>query len=194
MDQMTQQAITANALSILTSNIMDIRAALLKEHSKEQTLKIVHYIGENKARFALLMDLFLNDEYRVTQRAAWVVGHTAEKNPQLFQPYLQVLIENLQKSVHDAIKRNTLRVLQDIDIPEDLLGLAAEICFSFLDDPKEPVAVRVFSMTVCYNICVKEPDLSNELKLIIEDHLPHGSAGFKSRGKRTLKLLDKLMR
>jgi len=153
---------------------------------------VLKYIGNDETRFADLMDLFLGDEYRVTQRAAWVVGHTADHNPQLFQPYLRPLIENLQNSVHDSIKRNTLRVLQDIDLPEDLLGLAADICFGFLNDPKEAVAVRVFSMTVCYNICVKEPELANELQLVIEEYLPHGTAGFKSRGKKILKLLDKL--
>ena len=48
---------------------MNLREALLKEHSKVQTMRIVEYVGDDKERFAQLMDLFLNDVYRVSQRA-----------------------------------------------------------------------------------------------------------------------------
>lgn len=171
---------------------MDIKAALLQEHSKTQSLKIADYIGNSQERYDRLMELFLMEEYRVTQRAAWALQFATEAHPHLLDFHLRPVIENLQKPVHDAVKRNTLRFLQFVDLPEDLLGLAADICFAFLDDPKEAIAIRVFAMTVCYNICLKEPELGNELRLIIEDHLPHGSAGFKSRGKKILKALKKV--
>ena len=52
---------------------MNLREALLKEHSKKQMLKIVKYIGNDQQRFDELMKLFLESEYRITQRAAWPV-------------------------------------------------------------------------------------------------------------------------
>jgi len=171
---------------------MDIKAELLAEHSKTQAQRITDYIGNSQKRFDELMRLFLEEEYRVTQRAAWVVQFAAEAHPKLLKKHLKKVVENLNNPVNDAVKRNTLRILQFWDLPENLQGIAAEICFGFLDDPKEAVAIRVFSMTVLYNICVKEPELANELRLVIEDHLPHGTAGFKSRGKKTLKALAKL--
>ena len=171
---------------------MDIKTELLAEHSKTQAQKITTYIGSSQKRFDELMHLFLEEEYRVTQRAAWVVLFAVEAHPNLLKKHLKKVVENLSNPVNDAVKRNTLRILQFWELPEDLQGIAAEICFGFLDDPKEAVAIRVFSMTVLYNICVKEPELANELRLVIEDHLPHGTAGFKSRGKKTLKALAKL--
>ena len=58
---------------------MDIRAALAKEHSKKQSQLIAHYIGGDQERFDELMDLFLHDEeWRITQRAAWVLSHCAD--------------------------------------------------------------------------------------------------------------------
>jgi len=50
---------------------MDIKTALLEEHSKAQTLRIVKYIGTDQKRFDTLMELFYKEEYRVVQRAAW---------------------------------------------------------------------------------------------------------------------------
>ncbi len=38
--------------------------------------------------------------------------------------------------------------------------------------------------------CKKYSEIKTELKLIIEDQLPHQSAGFKSRAKMVLKQLD----
>jgi hypothetical protein len=51
---------------------MNLREEILKEHSKAQSNKIVSWIGNSQKKFDELFNLFLNDEYRVTQRAA---GH-----------------------------------------------------------------------------------------------------------------------
>ena len=172
---------------------MDIRATLLVEHSKANTMKIVHYIGKDQDRFDVLMEHFLANEYRVTQRAAMAVGHAADRHPKLIKKHLKSLLENLHRpDIHDAVKRNTIRLFdKHFDLPEELLGSAAELCFTYLNDPQEAVAVRAFSMGVLYNICQQEPALGNELIMVLEDHLPHGSAGFKSRGKKILAKLRK---
>jgi hypothetical protein len=171
---------------------LDIKKELLKEHSKAQAVKISNYIGDDPEKFNQLITLFLADEYRVTQRAAWVVSHCADQYPKLIEPHLEQLILNLKNQVHVAVKRNTVRVLQDVEIPEELLGETADICFNLMQSGEETIAVKVFAMTVLGNICVKFPELKNELIPLIEDQMPYGSAGFKSRGKKILKNLTKL--
>lgn len=171
---------------------MDLREELLKEHSKSQTQQLAKWVGQDEDRFAELMQLFMLNEYRVPQRAAWVVGHCAAKYPHLINAYFPEMIANLKKpGIHDAVKRNTIKIFQDMEIPEEHWGALLDICFGYLADPKVAVAIRVFSMTVIWNICKKEPDLMEELKLTIEDHLEYGTAGFKSRGKRILREIGK---
>ncbi len=167
---------------------MDLKTELLREHSKVQALKITAYIGNDPKKFDQLMTLFFDKEYRVTQRAAWVVSHCGKNHPELIIPYIDKMIKNLKKEVHVAVVRNTLRLLQDMDIPPHLWGITADICFKIMES-NAPIAVKVFGMTVLANICEKEPDLKNELRLIIEDQLPYGSAGFKSRANKILKRL-----
>jgi hypothetical protein len=173
---------------------MDLKSALLEEHSKAQCTRIVNYIGSDKKRFDELMDLFFNGHYRVNQRAAWPLSYIAESQPQLVEPYLEKLVYNLRKrDAHVAVKRNTVRLLQEIEVTdEDLMGELADICFGFLASQDETIAVKAFSMTVLYNITVKEPDLKNELKLLIEELLPYASSGLKNRGKKILIALEKL--
>ena len=171
---------------------MTLREEILKEHSKAHSIRLARKIEANQEDFDGLMELFFGTEYRVTQRAAWIVSQCAEVHPWLLEKHLKSMIENLQRPVHDAVKRNTLRILQFMELPEDLLGITAEICFQFLNSGFEPVAIKVFSMTVLFNIVRKYPELKEELKISIEDQLPYGSAGFKSRGQKTLKALEKI--
>jgi len=174
---------------------MDLKAAILKEHSKAQAIFIRDYIGDNQSLFDELMTHFFSNEYRVTQRAAWIMTHCTNKRPYLINPHLEKMVYNLKnEKLHVAVKRNTVRLLQDIAIPEGLMGTVADCCFNFLANPNETVAVRIFSMSILYELCKKEPDLAGELKLIIEEFMPHGTAGFRSRGKKTLKGLQKIIR
>jgi len=173
---------------------MDLKEAILKEHSKAQAILIRDYIGGNQELFDELMTHFYSNEYRVTQRAAWIMTHCVDKYPFLINPHLEGLVANLeQPKLHDAVKRNTVRLLQGVDLPEELMGRVVDICFKFLLDLKEPAAIRIFSMQVLYNICTKEPELADELRIVIEEFMPHGTAGFRSRGKKILKGLKRLL-
>ena len=168
---------------------MDLRSEILKADFKDQAVFIATEINGDERGFAELMALFFSKDTRTCQRAAWVVSHCMERNPWQGMPYLEKLVKNLYNNVGDATKRNTVRVLQFVDIPEKLWGETIEICFQYLTG-KEAVAIKVFAMTVIYNISRKVPEIAAELKIVIEDQLPYGSPGFKSRGKKILAKLE----
>lgn len=169
---------------------MNLEEQILKEHSKHNTVRIARWIGNDKKRFRQLMDLFMKGEYRVTQRSAWIVSHCADEHPALILPYLNKMIARMMEpDVHIAVRRNVVRLLQNIEIPPSLAGKVATICFELLASQKEPVAVKCFSMTVLANIAKQEPDLKNEIRLMIEQQMPWGTGGFQSRGKRILREL-----
>lgn len=171
---------------------MDLRTALLQEHSKQQTLRIVNYIGSNQERFDTLMDLFYKDEYRVVQRAAWVVSHCAEKYIFLFNEHLPKMVNYMvDEKAHKAVRRNIVRTLTFLAIPEELMGLVADACFVFLADPKEAVGIKVYAMEVLYQLYLKEPGLKNELELLIEENMEYGTAAIHSRGGKILKKMRK---
>ncbi len=167
---------------------MNLREQLLLEHSKTNSELITKWIGKNKARFGGLMQLFLHDEYRVVQRAAWVLSMVAEEHMDIVQQHLAAMVHRMaEPGVHVAVKRNVVRVLQWIDIPEELQGEVMNVCFDLLADPKETVAVRCFSMTVLGNLAQHYPEIKPELRIIIEDQLEQQpTAGFKARARKVL--------
>ena len=170
---------------------MDLRKNLVQRYSKQNTLEMRNWIGDDPDRFQQLMDLYLGEDALLAQRAAWVMSHVHEVRGHMIQPYLSDLLDVLTQKNHDAVKRNALKVLAECDLPEELLGVAADRCFTLLEDQKMATAIRVHAMTVLWNICKKEPDLSFELGMYIEQQLPYGSAGFKNRGKKILHWIAK---
>jgi hypothetical protein len=170
---------------------MDIKKAIVKEHSSRNTLSIVTYIGNNPVRFNELVQVFLAGPYRVSQRASWPLSICIEYHPELIKPHLSIILKVLDnETVHDAVKRNIVRLLQFIEIPKRYYGKVWSSCYALMD-PKQPVAIRAFSMTVLAAIAAKEPDLKNELILLIEDQLPYASSGYLARARKVLKELKK---
>ena len=169
---------------------MNLRETILEEHSKAQKDKIVSWIGSSQKRFDELFKLFLSDEYRVVQRAAYPLSYCVRAHPEFINPHWKKLLSNLsKKGIHDAVKRNTLRLMEDIEIPEAFHGDVMNVCFGYVNTNEESIAVRAFSLTVLDNLSKKYPDIRNELKLIIEERWTHETAAFRSRARKILKKL-----
>ncbi|MBK9765993.1 MAG: hypothetical protein IPP63_02640 [Chloracidobacterium sp.] len=166
---------------------MDIREALLAEHSRLQTMKVVGYIDGDADRFAELVRLFLGDEYRVSQRAAAAVGYCVEHRHELVRPSFGKFVAQLEHTdAHPAIRRNILRLLQFVEIPIGFRAKAYDACIGLIDDPNEPVAVRAFAMTVAANIAREHPDLMRELRSIVNAHLGNTTLAFRVRARTIL--------
>ena len=168
--------------------IFNLRETLLAEHSKAQCTLIVNWVGHSQQRFDELFHLFLSDKYRVVQRAAWPVSYCVIAHPQLITKHWTQLIKNLQRpNLHTAVKRNSIRLLQDITIPKKYQGPIMDICFKYVESPTEAIAVKAFSLTVLTHLAQLYPDIIPEIKLLIEEQLPYQTPAFKARAKVFLK-------
>ncbi len=169
---------------------MDLRYEIRKEHSKIQCTRIVSWVGGNQEKFDELFHLFLHDEYRVIQRAAWPLSYCAIAHPNLMRKNFDKLVKNLQKpNLHDAVKRNTVRVLQEIDIPRKYHGVVMDICFRYLESVNEATAVKVYSLGILGKLAKQYPEIIPEIKLLAEDRSLHQRPAFKSKAKAFLKLV-----
>ncbi|TMI79695.1 MAG: hypothetical protein E6H10_14940 [Bacteroidetes bacterium] len=167
---------------------MNLRSIILAEHSKANCNRIVRWVGTSQKKFDELFNLFLTSEYRVNQRAAWPLSYCVINHPQFISKHLSRLVKNLHKpGIHDAVKRNTVRLLQHIEIPKKFHGEIMDICFGYLSSPDEPVAIKAFSLTILQNLSKQYPEIKNEIKLIIEERWEHETAAFHSRAKKFLK-------
>lgn len=164
---------------------MQLRSEILKEHSKAQTQKIINWVGHSQERFDALVQLFLGDEYRVTQRAAWPLSYIAIEHPSLAKKHLPAFIKLLgNPKLHKAVRRNVVRLLQFVEIPEKLHGELMNYCFDFIADVNEAAAVKAFSLTILEKLSKQYPDIQSEIKTIVQERWDYETPAFHARARK----------
>lgn len=171
---------------------MNFREQLLTELSKQNTVYMASVIGNDEKLFKQMFDLILTNEKQISGRAAWVIEHVWLDYPYMIKPYINQMIDFLPVSKYDNQKRHFTKILATIDLntlDEDRLGILIDQCFTYLEDPVYPTAVKMFSMQILFNYVQIEPVLASELIAIIENQLDDSTPGFKNRGEKLLKKL-----
>lgn len=158
---------------------------------KSDVRRIAAWIGNDPDRFHALVSVLQEGSSPRSSKAAWVLSDCATAFPALLPPHLGTLVRMLRQPTTAAVRRNIVRILQFQELDEENAGLAAEACFRFLNASAEAVAVKAFSMTVLYNLTLKYPDLSRELRETLLALQPLGSPGIRSRAKNILKRLER---
>ncbi len=170
---------------------MIISIELGKKHSKQNTEAIAGYVLAHPSSMKELMKYFFDKDIMTCQYASCVVELVAKHKPKLITSYLDKMIKCLADPQYLTLVRNVLRVFQHLNIPSTYEGEVFERCYQFIATPQVPVAIRAFSMTVCFNIAKEIPELRHELALTIEAYMENSKPAYKSRGKKIIMLLKK---
>ena len=166
---------------------MKLKQTLLEEHSKLQCDKIVKWVSGKQDRFDELFELFITGENQVAQRAAWPVSFCIIRDPTLLTNHWKLFLSNLKKQdIHDAVKRNSVKVLTVITLPKKYEGEIMNLCFDYVASLTEPIAVKAYALTVLHKLAESYPEIIPEIKLLIDDQ-PRRSAAFISRANKLLK-------
>lgn len=166
--------------------IFDIEKEILKEHSKRNTMRIARWIGRDEKRFSRLMTVFLSNDSLLVQRTSWIMSLCIEHAPVLALPWIPKMIKRCTgKDVHDSVQRNVMRSLQFVDVPKHYRGVVVNTAFTILQSAHGSIAAKAFAMTVIAAIVRHEPDLKNELLIVLDEILANpSSAGIRSRALR----------
>ncbi len=169
---------------------MNLNSKILADHTKANCEEIINWVGIDQKRFDELVDLFVSNDKIIAQRSGWPLSYIAIENPQLARKHIGKLLKNLKKKgIHAAVKRNTIRLLQNVTIPEKYQGDVMNICFDYIQSNVEKPAIKAFSLAVLYNLSKQYPEIQQELKTIIEDRQDFESAAFNARARHILKRL-----
>ncbi len=174
-----------------------LKELLLKDaiFNKKEAIQVAEKACSSKETFAGLMRLFVSNEYRVAQRAAWCVSSAVDANPQLIFPYLKTLVEQLLRTdVHDAVVRNSVKIVKQISIPEEHHGEVMNACFVLAQKVETPIAIKAFALSTLYKLCLIYPDIKGELQTIAEAYLDSESAAVKNVSAKIIAALHKTKR
>lgn len=170
----------------------DLVQIITKEHSKKQALKLLKKVLSGEDIFKAYMQIILKQSGKIQQRAYWILGDIALEQPDWILPYLNPLLDELNKKSHPAVSRNISRALQFISIPPKFQGKAYQNCFTHLQNVSNPIASRVNCLSVLSHIAQEHRDLIPELKILLKELEREDSPALIARKKMELKALSLL--
>ncbi|BDC98426.1 hypothetical protein [Persicobacter psychrovividus] len=157
---------------------------------KSEITVLAKSINSEPAKIQLLIDAVASPLKTVQFNAIWILRSVYEANPNLLKKDIPLLVGLLKKHPEDVVQRNILAMLQhQKQLPKVVWDDLANICFNALEQNSTPTAIRVFAMDTAFQLLKYFPELVNELIVLVEDHLPVATTGFKNRAG---KLLPKL--
>ena len=173
---------------------MNLHQIIMSEHSRAQAVMIADLVIQKPALFDELLDIVFAEEEPVSRRAAWPLRFIHEMNVSLLDNYIQIIIVKLPEIKSVAIQRNLLYILANSNVPEFYNGRLLEYTSKVLLNTSSSVALLIYSVDIFFNISKDEPDLLNELRLIIDFLIPNATAGVRSKCRNTLRKIDRLER
>ena len=171
---------------------MDFRSLLADIPSGVGKDLLIAEVIKSKSHFKTLLQLTLQEKDPLAWRACWVLDGSDELKPGMARKHIPHIVRALPQLESKGTLRSLLRLLSRYDIPEEEQGLLIDLCFSYLVSELYPVAVKVHAMQIIYKHVLLYPELKDELVAVIEDQMANNSIGFKSRGSRLIKQMEKL--
>jgi hypothetical protein len=130
---------------------------------------------------------------QISARTTNVIEIFDYQAPNEIKPFLRKIILKLPEFKFDGQVRSFLKLLirhiHDLDDEEQ--GRLYEHCLKFVLNPKQPVAVRYYSIEILGIFAIKYPELENEVVSTIEIGLTEGTPAFKAMATEIFKSFKK---
>ena len=123
--------------------INSIRERIWNDYSKASFQQIAHELSKDRPTFNEFLHLLQDAEKTVINRAAWILSFIFEINKSYVIEVLPLLVKLIQEpNATIALKRNILRILQFVTIPESLHDAVMQVSFDHIENRQMAVAVR----------------------------------------------------
>ncbi|MBT8219067.1 MAG: hypothetical protein KJP00_04555 [Bacteroidia bacterium] len=171
---------------------MSIYDLVSEGRSKALVEKILNAVGSDPEKVDTLIDLIENAEKHVSFNAGWVLYHLLENKNIEWSRYFDKLWPLLKDNILPAVARSILKYLWYLDKwPDDKFTEVADHLLQYVADPGAPIAYQALSMEALYKHLNPYPELLEELKLILEQGMPYGSAGYKNKAQKLVRKINK---
>lgn len=168
-------------------------------HSLEKRKQMSTLALNNPDLLSPLLSIAFDIDDKVSCKSFWVIEFTVKQQRELFFPYIDLFVNNLDKVIFDSSIRPCAKICeilikdyfskaknstQEVLTKEHLEGITTA-CFDWLIG-EHKVAAKAYSMTSLLLLGRKFDWIHPELKMILEQNYESGSAAYKARARMTL--------
>lgn len=132
-----------------------------------------------------LIDIALMEIPQVSSRASRVIGSVVEMDVETLTDFSKQIIPSIPAIKDSAIRRSFLKIFTEAPLPrdEEEEGILLNSSFTFLIDPDEPIAVKIYCMDILYRFTGRYPEIAKELLLTLEELTRRDSSAIHHKGK-----------
>ncbi|NME68822.1 hypothetical protein [Flammeovirga aprica] len=160
--------------------------------SKEDRDQYVAKIIKEKKQDWLYNEVKKHDDQHGNQ-LAWALSVLCDLEITWFEKHIDDVILWLPAIKTQGIKRSVLRSVVPQPLSTEKEGEWVDYLFELTQDMETDIAVKVHAIEILSKYVLHYPELANELYLILEDNLPYYGPALKSRSKRVMKKLSKVL-
>jgi hypothetical protein len=160
--------------------------------NKKQVVGFVNLILANQWDEKEMIHSLLNGDDNTQYFCSWIISDLSEIKPELLSPFIFEIIAKANSSQHLGVKRNLFKAIQFIEKSDSIKEELGIICLNCLQNPKETIAVKSYSITILEGLIVDFPEFLEEVNFELEKQLPNATPAFASRANRFLKKVKKL--
>ena len=171
---------------------------------REKRSKMASIIEADQKLIPILIDIIKDDINPVSCKASWILEYVANKDLQPILSHINTFVDalsfiSLESSIRPAAKICELLVLNEFSnnklshnhkLTNAQLNTITEVAFDWLIG-EHKVAPKAYSMTILLWLGYSISWIHPELMQILKQNYETGSAAYKARAKRTLKILEK---
>jgi hypothetical protein len=166
--------------------------------TKEESINLSFEIALYHDFAAVILHKLQESEPKVAFNILWSLRNLTDFELDALPNLVELILDLFRKfPTNQSILRDGVGLLQNTIIPPEVEGEVFDVCFGFLQDNSQTIAVKAFSMTVCFNLAKKHSELLKELELQIKDILllqGDSSPAIYSRGNAILKKINQRLR
>lgn len=166
--------------------------------------RVAEIVVKNTELIPFLMELTFDATNKLSIKAAWTLEIVCEQNLNLIIPYLDLFTQNIRNLTFDSAVRPASKIcnflaitynssknsLVQNSLTKEQIDNIIETGFDWMISTHK-VATKAYIMNALYLFGKNYGWVHEELKLILEQNIPNGSAAYKARGKITIALINK---
>ncbi len=169
-----------------TINDEELKAMINRMMGMKEADWIATSAIDNPIVFRKLLEFSYSDDNKLAFHASWILSKACDKFPELMDPFLEGIVETLDKIKNESTQRSFLRIITQGDlkkISNKHHGLLADHCFAALKSGFSAIAIKAYSMDILYRLSILYPDLTAELTETIKMLQDDQPAGIMARGR-----------
>lgn len=169
----------------------ELENLILREFSRSHADFIADIIIQKPELAEILVEIVFENKNPLAKRAVWSLQIAQKKNKHLLKNHIKKIISKLSEVRSHSVQRCLLSVLTTATIPEEKKGFLLDYTTEILTNKNSTVAALIYSIDIYYNIAKKEPELLNELAIMLEFLQPDATPGIASKSRRIMNQIYK---